>query len=208
MKKSNFLLFIFIVLAVVACKDDDDISYKTHEVDFYSTHKEFVIKPVVFDTIADIFLAKEAHLEGATFETVTEQVLIKEGYIRYRLMDSMNIQIVTDEERNVVSEIVCYDFFGNSEMTQFQVPAEYKTIVRERVIQQGTGAEVVAEYDTIFRRVIDTPSELIPNTDEQAFKRITFKIPEKRTIRGHLDYYFEREAIENCKEGNSYSIND
>ena len=184
------------------------MGYKTYEVDFYSTHKDYVIAPVVFDTVFEIALSKPAHLEGAIFETVTEQILVKESYNKYNIMDSMQVQLVTDEESEMSSEIVCCRFFGNDNISQTQVPAEYISRVSHILLQQGTGEEILAEYDTIPRIIIDTPAQLIMNTEEQNFKRIAFKIPEKRTIRGHLDYYFERESVYQFSEGNSYRIRD
>ena len=207
MKITNTLFFIFLIISLFACKEDV-IFYKTYEVDFYTSHKDYVVHPIVFDTVTEIILTKSAHLEGATFETVTEQILVKEGYNKYRIMDSMMVELVTDEELETTTEIVCYRFFGNDNISETQIPSEYTTRFSYLLLQQGTGAEVAAVYDTINRIIIDTPPEFSMNTEEQNFKRITFKIPEQRTIRGHLNYYFERASVEHCIEGNSYDIHD
>jgi len=210
MKNVNFLLISSFLLLVVSCKKNtQNVSiYKNHTVDFFTTHPDFEIIHPVFKTVEETFLETPAYLEGATFETIYEQVLVKEGYNNYGIMDSILVQITINEETDNTTELVCYHFFDSSDFTTSQVPSEYMTITSQRIIQQGTGAEVPATYSTFTKIILDTPPQLIPSTGERSFESVTFTIPEKRTIRGHLNYYFERQNIGNCKEGNSYRLND
>lgn len=209
MKSINFLFCICFLFGLVSCKKDcQDTSYQNYTVDFFTTHKDFEVIPATFDTVYETVIAKEAHLEGAVFETVTEQVLIKEGYNKYYILDSMLIQIPIDEETNNTTEFYCYHFLDSTEIVSVQIPSQYMTITSQRVVQQGTGMEVSAEYATITNIILDTPPQFNVTTKEQKFKRMTFRIPEKRTIRGHLNYYFDRQSVENCREGNSYKILD
>ena len=210
MKKNSFLFLSILLMSIWACKDDDchDLKFKNYEVDFFNTHKDLVLIPATFDTVTETILVTEAHLEGAVFETVTEQILVKGSYTKFNLMDSTLVPIIINAEIDTFSEIVCYHFFEDSEFTILQVPAQYTTLVGQRVVQQGTGAEVPATYSTITKILLDTPSQIIETPADQKFQRVKFRIPEKRTIRGHLDYYFEQQSIENCREGKSYRILD
>lgn len=209
MKKINFLLLTILLVELFSCKDDcDTITYKNHTVDFYTTHQDFILTPPIFDTITEMVLEKEAHLEGAVFETVTEQILVKEGFNKYRIMDSVLVQIITDAETELISEFYCYHFLDDTDFTTVTFPAEYTTRTSQRVVQPGTGAEIPATYSTVTKIILDTPPQILPNTGDRQYQRKTFKIPEARTIRGHLKYYFERQSIQDCHEGNSYIIQE
>ena len=209
MKKFNFVLLIILVVNIFSCKDDDCHAvqnYTSYGVDFYTSHKDYIAIPTLWETVTEQYLSREAHLEGATFETVSEQILVKESSKVYQIMDSTVFHIVTNSKSDSVSEVVCYHFFDEADFVEIDIPAEYRTITKLQVLQQGTGPEIPATYSTLTRRVIVVPAELRPNTNLQTFKRVAFRIPEERSIRAHLGYSFDQHDMEHCVEGNSYRI--
>lgn len=218
MKNITLLFLAFLLVGIISCKDDDDnqddcgnqdeVFFKNYEVDFYSTHKDFVIQPATFETVTEQVQIKPAHLEGAFFETVTEQYLNKESYKRHQILDSMIIHLVANSETDSIAEIACYNFFEEADFVEQEVPAEYKTLVKQIIAQQGTGAEIPAIYSTITSRRVVTDSQIIPITDEQNFKRIEFRIPEDQTIQEYLANQFSQQSIMECEEGNSYNIHE
>lgn len=209
MKKAYLLILTILVFNIFACKDDDCHpvqNYTSYGVDFYTSHKDFIARPTLWETVTEQYLSKEAHLEGALFETVTEQILVKESSKVYQIMDSTVFHIVTNSKTDFVTEVACYHFFDPDDFIEIDVPAEYRTITKLHVTQQGTGAEVPATYSTLTRRIIALPAELKPNPNPQTFKRVGFKIPEERSIQAHLGYSFTQHNLEHCIEGNSYRI--
>jgi len=88
------------------------------------------------------------------------------------------------------------------------VPAEYKTIIKQNIVQQGTGVEIPAVYSTITSRRVVTDSEIVATTEEQKFNRVEFRVPVEQTIREYLANQFSQQSIMECEEGNSYKIHD
>lgn len=218
MKNNTLFLFVFLLMGISACKDDDDnqvncdepnvIGFKNYEVDFYSTHKNFVIQPATFETVTEQALLKPAHQEGAFFETVTEQYLVKESFKRHQILDSMMIHLVANSETDSIAEIACYHFFDEVDFFEQEVPAEYQTRILYQLAQQGTGVEIPATYVTLTRRHVVTDSEIIATTEEQQFNRVEFRIPNDQTIREYLANQFGQQMIMECEEGNSYKIKE
>jgi len=208
MKKLNHFFFLLLLLHLFSCKKNEVVTYKNIEVDFFTSSKNYKIQPATFDTITEYVLTKNAHLDGAVFETIYEQILFKESFRRFKIADSILIEIETDSELDSISEIACYQFLDPTDFVTIDVPAQYRTITSQQLIQQGTGSEVPATYDTISRILVDTDTQIIEHNEEQTFNRVNFRIPEKRTIRIHLDYYFDKASIDQCWEGTSYRVND
>ncbi|MFK7772057.1 MAG: hypothetical protein AB8F94_07950 [Saprospiraceae bacterium] len=219
MKNRTLLLFALLLVGILSCKNDDDnpvdcslpdveVGFKNYEVDFYSTHKNFVVQPVIFETVTEQVLIKPAHLEGAFFETVTEQYLDKESYKRYQILDSMIIHLVANSETDSIAKIACYNFFEEVNFVEQEIPAEYRTLIKQIIAQQGTGAEIPAVYSTITSRRVMTNAQIIPITDDQQFNRVEFRIPDDQTIREYLANQFGQQMILDCEEGNSYKIHE
>jgi len=218
MKNITLFILAFILVGISACKNDDDlpvecnvidpIDFKNYEVDFYSTHKNFVVQPATFEMVTEQFLIKPAHQEGALFEIISEQYLHKESYKRHQILDSTIIHLVANSETDSIAELACYYFFEEANFVEQDVPAEYKTVIKQNLVQQGTGAEIPAVYSIITSRRVVTDSEIITVSDEQAFNRIEFRIPAELTIQEYLANQFGQQSIVDCVEGNSYKIND
>lgn len=216
MKNITLLLFAFLLVGMLSCKDDDDnpiecnvpdvVGFKNYKVDFYSTHKNFEVQPATFEMITEQALLKPSHLEGVFFETATEQYLTKESYKLHQILDSMIIHLVADSETDSIAEVACYNFFEEIDFIEIEVPAEYKTRIIYLLAQQGTGAEIPATYEILNRRHVLSDSEIIPTTNEQNFNRIEFRIPEGQTIQEYLANQFGQQFILDCEEGNSFFI--
>ena len=151
MKKLNLFFFAIFLMSTIACKhdiNDNDCweceacedGYVNYVVDFYTTHKDYVLKPAVFETVTEQVLIREAHREGATFQTVSEQYLSKSGYKVNAISDFTSMHIVVDSEKDSIAELGCYYFY--EEVAERQVAPEYRTVIRLRVVQEGTGAEI------------------------------------------------------------------
>lgn len=225
MKKLNYLILALLLLGTTSCKNDDDcptceiceecevcedceepIGFKNATVDFFSTHKDFKVQPVVFETVTEQALVRPAHQQGAFFELVTEQYLVKESHLRHKILDSTVIHIVANSEIDSVAEIVCYRFFDEDDILETEVPAEYATHNRYVVVQEGTGAEVPAEYTTLVRQHVVSDSQVLPTTTEQAFQSVNFRIPENNTIEAYLLTQFLQQSVEGCINGSSYRV--
>jgi len=225
MKKTYLLLFTLICLSFNACKHDDDVhveceecedceeceelpGYKNYTVDFFSTHKDFQIIPTLYETVTEQVLVREAHQEGAFFETYTEQYLVKESTIRHEILEKETIYLVANSETDSIAEIECYNFFEEADFVELEVPAHYANRAYYLVVQEGTGAQVPAEYATLTKQIVSTHSEIVPATEEQAFTRIGFRIREDWTMENYLTTQFAQQEVLNCFEGNGYRIND
>lgn len=225
MKKNYLLLSTLIVLSIFACRHDDDDhleceeckeceeceelpGYINYTVDFFSTHKDFKINPTVFETVTEQVLLKEAHQEGAIFETVTEQYLAKEATVRHQILEKEAIHLVANSETDSIAEVDCYHFFDEADFIEIEIPAEYSTLSRQMVVQDGMGVAVPAEYTLITRQIVFSPSEIVPNEEEQEYTRIGFNIREDKTIETYLMEQFAQQGVMDCFEGNGYRIND
>jgi len=211
MKSFNFFLLIILLVNIFACKDDDchvSITYENHVVDFYNTHKDFDLIPAKFETVTEQYLWKETHQEGATFEILEEEFLLHEAYTIYHIMDSTVFHIVSNSKIDSVARIACYNFFEESDFVETEVPAEYITLTKRQVVEQGTGAQIPAIYRTHTSKRVNHDAIFRPSTTNRKFQRVVFKIPEGRTIRAHLGHSFEQHSIQDCAEGNSYKIHE
>ncbi len=219
MKIQSFLLLIFICLNLSTCKDDDDSlncdlchppeeapTYMNYAVDFFTTHKDLIVQPAVFETVTEQVLVKEAHQQGAIFQTFTEQILTKEAYLDIQISTSQTIHLVSNSETDLIVELECFHFFPETNIIETEVPAEYMSRTYELMIQQGTGPEVPATYETITRRRVLLPASIALNTSAQEFRRLTFRIPAEKSIRTYLITQFAQQSIVSCLEGNSYEI--
>jgi len=209
MKKIIFFLITFLLVSIFACKDDDNhsvIQYKNYAVVFYNTHKDFDFTPPEFTPFTETILIKPAHLQGATFNTVTEIILIKPNYTKLEIKDSTTFHIVANSKTDSVTEVTCYKFYDEDEFIEVDVPAEYQTIIKYELEEQGNGSEIPAEYMTVNRIYMSSPGFYITQPTTQQFKRVVFKIPEGRSIQAHLGYSFQQYGIEHCEEGHSYRV--
>jgi hypothetical protein len=213
--KNTYLLFLCCcLLGFCTCKNEElecevyqvDSFYEDYQVDFFTTHKDFKIKDPVFETVTEQVLVKEAHLQGATFETVTEQVLVKAASSMLQILDSQYVHIVVNAETNTIAELVCYNFFDESNFILTDVPAQYQTRTIQRVLVPGTGAEVPPVFSTReFERLVSN-TELIAVDTERVFNRLLFRIPSEMTIQEYLIDQFSQQSILSCEEGNSFRI--
>ncbi len=219
MKNITLLFLTLLFVGIAACNNNDDndndcldnqeeVGFKNYKVDFYATHKNFVVQPATFETVTEQALLKPAHQEGAFFETVTEQYLSKESFKRHQILDSMIIHLVANSETDSIAEVACYHFFEEADFVEIEVPAEYKTRITYQLAQQGTGVEIPATYMTLTRRHVMSDGEIVATTDEQQFKRIAFSIPKDQTMQEYLANQFSHQSIMECVEGNSYKIQE
>ncbi len=221
MQKHLQLFLFFLLLSALSCKKDDCprceicedcevceecTEYVDHEVDFFTAHRDFLLIPPVFEMVTEQVLKKPAHLEGATFEEVTEQVLSKSSYSVFQIWESHKMHLVVNAERDSIAEITCYNFFDEDNIIEEERPAEYRTRTAFVLVQEGTGPEVPAEYETLIKEVLNTPSHIVEIEEEQPFNRFTFRIPNHLTIRQYLDDQFAQQSIDHCQEGNGYRI--
>ncbi len=225
MKNIYLFLLALVCLSFNACNHDDDNDleceeckeceeceelpgYKNYTVDFFSTHKDFVIIPTIYETVTEQVQLRPAHQEGATFETVTEQYLVKEPSVRNLILEKETIHLVTNSETDSVATIDCYHFFDEADFIQIEIPAEYSTRSYQVLLLNGTGAEVPAEYGTVTRKIVVALSEVVPNTEAQVFTPVGFRVVEDRGIESYLIGQFAQQLALDCFEGNGYRIND
>lgn len=227
MKYLTTILILFIVCSI-ACRDDDDTvqveeipvyitsgtepedvepDYTKYAVDFYTSHPSLSYKPVEFETVTEQILVKVTHQQGAILETVTEKFLVQAAYRYVELYDSQTVYLVTDAEANSVEALTCYNFYPADEIIDTIVAPQYQTIEREVLVQQGTGAVVPAEYQTIVKKVVRTPGELTEiDSTNRSVERIDFNVPSHFSMSAYLQDQLAQQDIENCLEENAYKI--
>ena len=110
---------------------------------------EYRIVPAVYESVTEQVLVRpertETHIIPAEYETYTEQVLVRQAYTTWKLKDE------------VIGRSVAAD--GSAEgsagevLTPVDVPAEYKTVTRTRVVTPGQSETriVAAEYRTLVK---------------------------------------------------------
>ncbi|MFK7808057.1 MAG: hypothetical protein AB8F74_09685 [Saprospiraceae bacterium] len=227
MKNSNFHLFILLVLLNISCNKEDDhthpddficrtceacvecepaLEYEDHYVNFYTKHKEYLLQHAEYEMITEQALLKPAHKEGALFDIATEQRLFKEESNRVKLFESKVIHLVANTETDSIAEVECYRFFSEDEIIDEVIPAEYKTRYFYTLVQDGTGPDIPATYETLVFRIVSSPAQLLLNEGDQDPVRIRFRIPKNINIQNYLQNQFDLHGIENCVEGNAYFL--
>lgn len=121
---------------------------------------EYRIVPAVYESVTEQVLVRpkrtETHIIPTEYETYTEQVLVRQAYTTWKLKDE------------VVGRSVAAD--GSAEgsagevLTPVDVPAEYKTVTRTRVVtpEQSETRIVAAEYRTLVKQVLVEPARVEP----------------------------------------------
>ena len=121
---------------------------------------EYRIVPAVYESVTEQVLVRpertETHIIPAEYETYTEQVLVRQAYTTWKLKDE------------VIGRSVAAD--GSAEgsagevLTPVDVPAEYKTVTRTRVVTPGQSETriVAAEYRTLVKQVLVEPARIEP----------------------------------------------
>jgi len=166
----------------------DEYFWDNFEYEAYPARTTLEVIPGKFDTITEQYLVKPAHNEGATFEELTEQIIIKEAHSRLEVIESEFLkterEIVIDELTNKTTKIESYELANPVSVKEVVVPAEYKTLTRQKVVENGTGAEIAAEYETYTKHIFAKPATVI----EVAVPAIK-KVVKIRTDREELEIY-------------------
>jgi len=140
----------------------EEYFWDNYEYEAYPARTTLEVTPAKFDTIIEKYLVKPAHKEGAIFETITEQVIQKEAHSRLEVIESDFLkterEIVIDQLTNKTIKIESYELANSLSTKEIAVPAEYKTLTRQKVVENGTGAEVEAEYKTYTKLIFASPA--------------------------------------------------
>jgi Putative peptidoglycan binding domain len=117
---------------------------------------EYRIVAAVYEAVTEQVLVRpertETHIIPAEYETYTEQVLVRQAYTTWKLRDE------------VVGRSVAEHGAAENMLTPLDVPAEYKTVTRTRVItpEQSETRIVPAEYRTLVKQVLVVPARVEP----------------------------------------------
>lgn len=205
-------LFVLLILCCISCDKEDDeaivtpeISYVNYEVDFFRDHPDWHYLAPTFESVTEQTLVRPSYLEGAILQLITETVLVKEAYQVYHIQDSVRFSVVQDAENLIATEIACYEFWETDDLILLDIPAEYKTLYRQVVIQEGSGAEIPAEYSSVTKRILKTPATLLPREGTRAYQRVTFRIPDTLLIESFIPQQIP--AGLGCVAGRGYRIN-
>ena len=121
---------------------------------------EYRIVPAVYESVTEQVLVRpertETHIIPAENETYSEQALVRQAYTTWKLKDE------------VVGRSVAADGLAEGSarevLTSVDVPAEYKTVTRTRVVtpEQSETRIVAAEYRTLVKQVLVEPARIEP----------------------------------------------
>lgn len=153
----------------------DEYSWDNYTYEAYPAGTTLEVIPAKFDTITEKYLVKPAHKEGAIFETITEQVITKEAHSKLEVIESDFLkterEIVIDRLTNKTIKIESYELAKPQTTREVAVPAEYKTLSRQKIIENGTGAEVEAAYKT-YTKLIFASSASVKAVAVPAIKKV------------------------------------
>jgi len=154
------------------------------EYEAYPARTTLEVSPAKFDTVTEQYLVKPAHNEGAVFEQVTEKVLVKEAHTKLEIVESKFLkterEIVIDELTNKTIKIENFEMANPPSVKEVAVPAEYKTLIRQKVIKNGTGAEIDSQYETYTQQVFSS-SASVKEVAVPAIKKVV-KIRSKHPV--------------------------
>ncbi|NNE15169.1 MAG: hypothetical protein HKN51_09350 [Saprospiraceae bacterium] len=201
------IILTITMLYFTSCKKDCQ-TFENGTISFFTEHKDFVVIDAEFEAVEEVKLLKEAHKSsGAKFETVTEQVLERFAYTEYNIKEEHAFQIVSNAETNTIQKVICYHFLDESDFIKIENPNEYRTRTYKKVIDEGTGFDIAATYetDTFYRLVRD--AELIPTSAEREFESYNITFPGHMTLEEYIRDQLEMQNISECEESISFRLN-
>ena len=189
------------------CGETSEIQYQDVEVDFYYSHDSIEITETVWATVSEQIRLRPAHKEGAIFEEIEYQVLIKESYLSYEIYDSTIIQLEQNAQLNTTTELICYNFYNESEIVGHNNPAEYMFFIGNDIVTDGTGEAQPAEYMEITREAVVNLAKLnVVENLERSLHRVKFTIPCSMSIEEFLNEQKIQQNVDRCLDENSYII--
>lgn len=210
LSKRHLPLLMFISIALFSCGQDDESTgptYEDHEVAFFVDHPNAIIIPTEYQTMTRQRLVKEESKQGATFETVNEQVLVLEASNEYIFSNENTFNITTNTETNAMQDVICRSFLDASSIVAAPVPAQFATMTWQRVLVDGTGAIVPAQFSSYEVDVVINDAQLIlqPNTNRNS-EIITFRLESGVSVEEHIQDELNSQSISGCMSGDSYVV--
>ncbi|GAB5458979.1 MAG: hypothetical protein Hens3KO_20090 [Henriciella sp.] len=163
----------------------------------------YTMVPAVYETVTEIIEVEPAREERvvvpAQYETYTEQVLVREAYTTWKSGEGLygrndgSSAASSDTIALATGELLCrvevpaeYETVSRTrlispETTEVQlIPAVTKTVTKEVVVEPARVAEemIPAEYETVTRQQLVTPA-----SEERTEIPATYKTVEKRVVR-------------------------
>lgn len=134
-------------------------------------YKRIIAIPAEYETVTERVLAKPEHYQGAEFDTITERVLVVSESKRLIPIPAEFEEIEEEylfKEESFLNEekwktVIRFELLNSSYVREEIIPAQYGTITKLVVYEEGTGDFQPAEYKTITKKVLRTP----PTTREE-----------------------------------------
>ncbi len=204
-----FAIILLLAFAFSCGKDNEDPTptYVNHEVAFFIDHQSVVIAPPVYETVTYQRLSKPEHKDGATFETTTEQVLVKEQSMEYSISSDHVFSIITNMESGATSDVTCRSFLDAMDIEVTIIPAEYATVEKEIIVQDGTGSIIPAQYSSYQIDIVDSEASytIQPNPNRNS-EIVTFRLESGISVNDHIQSELAIQSITGCLNGDSYLI--
>ena len=124
----------------------------TQQVMVREPSKKLQIVPARYEWVEEQVMVKEASsellTEPAVYENVVEQLLVKPAYTTWK------------KGRGPIEKI---DHATGEIMCLVEVPAEYKTVTKRKLVKKATAREVAipAQYNTVKKRVMVEPAKTV-----------------------------------------------
>lgn len=203
-------LIILIACTIFSCGEDDENAaptYVDYEVAFFRGHPNAIITPTEFETVSRQRLSKEEHKQGATFETVTEQFLVVEESFRYIYSDDNIFNMTTNAETNTLKDITCRSFRDVSNIVTTPVPAQFATMTKQRVLVDGTGPIIPAQFSTYELQMVVNDAQLnVQSNTSRESEIIIFRLETDISVEEHIQNELNSQSISGCLNGDGYLV--
>jgi len=156
-------------------QNEIDSNYKNYEIDFYTTPGTYKVQRGKRKTIQKDILVKPAHREGATFKKAMIQYLYRPEQEAWITADTQYIDLITNAKTNRIRKLVCVYPYEENEFQKKIIPAQYKTLVKEILIEDGKGNLVPETYKTVRQQIVMEPIKVVPNFNPTGSYKQRFK---------------------------------
>lgn len=141
-----------------------DYIWDYYEYEEYPASSELVISPAKFETVTTTALQKPSHNEGASFEKSQKTYAKKAASTKLEVVEAklkaVEKEVLIDEITGKKAKIVKHQFATRVRVKEVAIPAEEDSYVVYKLIEDGQGAPVEAQYITLTKEEVVSPASV------------------------------------------------
>jgi len=195
-------------MQVVSCIGDT-LGYTNYKVEFY-TYYPYVYRvvPSTFETISEQVLIKDAGTTESVYENDSIVVIVKEAYNSIHVMSNLDsVRLATNLCAELEQAIPCIDSTFMSSYEYVDVPAQYKTIIYEKLVEYNPNGDTIPQqYLTNQWRALVTSAVVTQIDNFQETSTIIFTLPDSLDIIKHLSQSAENAGYPKCLEEENFKV--